>query len=315
MSQQSSILAVVYFLMATIMLNLSDVVVKLLPYWHLSINEGICYRSLASVLMMSPVLWGCRCRLWGGWRQFVVDFIRVGCLWLSIEAMYQSLQLTDLARVYAIGQLGPGITTLIATLVHGERLTRGNVYRLLVNLLGGLCIIGPDFLQTTDGVSWADGLSLLAVVMWSLYNNLQKMVSHDMPARHHLFTMNLFYLGLSVPWMMASGVERQLPLTIEAMMVCSVWGLWLLLASWLYSLALQYEKLSVLIPWEHSALIFAVLIGYLVFSEVVTASTLIGGFLIIMANVLYHRKDRLHQWSQLLNNGMKKKMQSQLSQG
>ena len=60
------------------------------------------------------------------------------------------------------------------------------------------------------------------------------------------------------------------------------------MATYLYTLAFKHASISTLMPFEHTNLVFAIIIGYIIFAETIAPTTVLGATLIVALNLKYY---------------------------
>jgi drug/metabolite transporter (DMT)-like permease len=194
-----------------------------------------------------------------------------------------------LADVHAVAALAPLIATALAIPLLGERVGARRWTAVAMGFVGVVIIIRPGL-----GVfHWTALLPLVAAFFWGLYQVLVRLVSaHDGAATTTLYTA----LVAALAW---SGVSLyqghwQAPDAVG-------WGLLLLLglmaslAHFLVIKALELAPASVLQPFGYTLMLWAVVMGYLVFDHIPDALTLAGAA-IVVASGLYalYRESAAH---------------------
>jgi len=197
---------------------------------------------------------------------------------------FGGLALLPLPEVTAIGYATPIFTVILAALMLGERVRFIRISAVVIGLGGVLIMIWPrlgsgDF---EDGATLGALLILGATMARALVQiHIRQLVQTEHTAAIVFYfsaTASLLAL-LTIPFGWIWPTPGTLALLIGAGIVGGV-------AQILATSAYRFGSPSLLAPYDYSAMIFAIIIGYLWFSELPTAVMLIGAALVIAGNVV-----------------------------
>jgi drug/metabolite transporter (DMT)-like permease len=194
---------------------------------------------------------------------------------------FTAYTLLPLADVTAIGFAAPLFIVMLAALFLRERV---HIYRwsaVVIGFIGVLVIIGPGARAAsgaTVGVMYALTSAALAALAMIF---LRRMSAHEHSTAIAFYFMltaaviSLFTLPFG--WNMPTGPEG-----------------WVLIASGVaggigqlfLSFSYRYGEASLLAPFDYTAMIWAVLLGYFVFGELPMANVWVGAVIVISAGLL-----------------------------
>ncbi|MEY4696189.1 MAG: hypothetical protein RIT14_617 [Pseudomonadota bacterium] len=179
------------------------------------------------------------------------------------------------AEVTAIGYLNPVLVTLGATLFFGERLTWRRIAAVAVALCGALIVLRPGLRDVSAG-----HLSQLAAASFFAASYLfAKRLSQLAPAGMVVAMMSLMVtLGL-LPLAWAVWV----PMTLAQLLWLGLVAAFATTAHYCMTRAFRAAPLAVTQPVTFLQLVWATLLGALVFGEAVDVFVLLGGAVIIGA--------------------------------
>ena len=183
-----------------------------------------------------------------------------------------------IAEAIALSFIAPLIALYLAAMLLGEAIGRTTIAASVIGFSGALVIVGGRLGGDYEDEVWL-GIAaiLLSAVMYAYNLILQRQQAILAQPFEIAFFQNatvVMIYGLFGPWLMVVPPVDQLPQMAGA----AVLGFFSLLClSWAYARA----EAKVLIPVEYTAFIWAAMFGWLVFSEVVTISTLMGTALIV----------------------------------
>lgn len=213
--------------------------------------------------------------------------IQIGRALLLVGAtisIFFAVHYLPLAETYAISFMSPFLAALFAMVLLGEKVSGQRWIAIATGFAGVLIVIQPG----RDVVSWAIVFPMLMAVLWALYQVVTKLLSATEPPLTTLFfTMatGAILLTAIVPffWVMP---EPSAWLLIGFMGLVGLLGQWLLIKA--YALASP----SLLAPFAYTQIVWATLIGYLVFGDFPELSTTVGVIVVIVASLMVIRTSR-----------------------
>ena len=222
-----------------------------------------------------------------GWRRVMgtsaprKQILRGAALWVSAATFLAGLSLLPFATTMVIGSTSPLIVAAIAMPLLAERVGWRRWLAILFGFAGLVVVLRPD----VGSVQWAMLFPLATACAYALYQVLTRQVSGIDGA-----LPNLFYTAL-VGWVLASLAVPFVWTTpsLVHLAILAVHGLVVGLGHFVMILALANAPASLLAPFGYSSLIWAIVLGYLVFGEKPDAGTLAGGAMIALAGIVLAR--------------------------
>ncbi|MAG96198.1 MAG: EamA family transporter [Rhodospirillaceae bacterium] len=218
----------------------------------------------------------------------VLQIVRSLILVVETATFIVAFRYLPLADVHAVAALAPLVATALAIPLLGERVGARRWTAVVLGFVGVLIIIRPGL-----GVfHWTALLPLLAAFFWGIYQVLVRMVSDgDGAATTTLYTALVaalvwggvgLYLG---QWQAPDAVGWSLLLLL---------GLMAALAHFLVIRALELAPASVLQPFGYTLMLWAVVMGYLVFDHFPDPLTLLGAAIVVASGLyaLYRESER-----------------------
>jgi drug/metabolite transporter (DMT)-like permease len=209
------------------------------------------------------------------WRQCV----RAGCLVVATLCAFSALRFLPLTEFTSITFSSPLIVALIAGPLLGEWLGFKRVIAVLIGFAGVLVVTRPGSHGVHPAVLLA-GVTACANAFYSVATRL--VAGHDSPET------TLFYTGLVgsllmvpiVPFVWTTPTSAPVWLAMVGLAAFGALGHWLLI------LAHKRAPASIVAPFFYVQLLWATLLGWLVFGEVPDRWALVGGA-IVMGSGLY----------------------------
>ena len=206
-------------------------------------------------------------------------FCLVGAMTLYLFAI-SKVSLVIAASAYFIGPL---VAVALSVIFLGERLTIAKILGMLIGLIGALIVLQPsgDF----------DAFTLLALsagCLFAVYLVITRRTSAQSEPIRTLSFQCLFGTLLLTPlalFVVEIPASELVPLFVGL-------GLFSLLGHFLTIIAFQKAEASTLAPLVYVELIGAAAIGFLIFSDVATPSTIVGAVLIATAGLVVSIRPR-----------------------
>lgn len=204
---------------------------------------------------------------------------RALCLVAATICSFFALKFLRLTEATSITFSSPLIVALLAGPILGERIGGRRLAAVLTGFAGVLVITRPGL----GGVHAAALLALGAACANALYSMATRLVAANDPSETTLFYTGLVGSAVFLPVLPFVWVW---PASSSIWMLLAGLGLFGALGHWLLILAHRRAPASVLAPFFYVQLLWATLLGYLVFGESPDRWTVLGGA-VVMASGLY----------------------------
>ncbi len=266
--------------------SVSDTIIKILAGRHpvpLLVWARWGFQVLAMLIWLGPSMGVGMVRT----TQLRMQLIRGVLLIGSSLCFMSALKFIPLAEATALNYLTPTIVIVLGVLFLDERMTAARIAFVICGFTGMLMIVRP-------GAMIFDGASLLALgsaMFYAVYQITTRMLAAEDP-RVTLFYPALVGVGLMTlvwPWF-GSAIDLSW-LDIAMLATIGVLGT---IGHFLFILAFQRAPASALTPFTYIHLVFATLIGWVVFSNLPGPLTFAGMGLIAGSGLLltWHERRR-----------------------
>ena len=262
------------------LLTANDAVSKYLTESH-PVGQVICLRQAATLLVIVPYVmavtgWGAlRVASWPGQ-------VTRGLLFVANAALIVlALSLLPLATVITIMFASPIITAAVSLPMLAERVGPQRWLAILAGFAGVLIVIRPG----AAGFEWALLIAVAAAVANSLRDVMTRLLSRTETSIAILFWSTLIVMAagaLTAPF----GWQPVTP-TAAAWFVLA--GVFNASAHFLLIEALRLGEAAVITPVRYTSLIWATLIGYVVWRELPDAWVFAGSAVIIASSIYMMR--------------------------
>ncbi|SNR33962.1 DMT family transporter [Puniceibacterium sediminis] len=203
---------------------------------------------------------------------------------------FAALGLLPLPEVTAIGYASPLLTVLLAAVLLGERLRAFRLTAVGIGLVGVLVILWPRL--TLADVDRAAAIGVVLILVSSVLRALAQVQVRRLVATEQTSAI-VFYFSLTatVLSLLTLPFGWVVPTLAEAVTLVGA-GLIGGLAQIMLTSAYREAEAALLAPFEYASMLFALLIGYVIFEEVPTGAMLLGAAIVISAGVLIIWRER-----------------------
>ena len=256
-------------------------------------GQAVFFRSFFALPIIFLWIWQR-----GELRQALVPNNLMGHVWRgvigtsSMGLTFAGLSILPLLEVTAIGYATPIATVALAAIILGERIRIFRMSAVAMGLVGVMIVIWPRISVGADSITTAASLGAMMVLAASLLRALVQIHLRTLVKTEHTAAivfyfsataslLALFTIPFGWVWPSASVVG----LLVGAGLVGGV-------AQILVTSSFRYAGASMLAPFDYTSMIFAAVIGYVVFAEVPTPSIWIGAALVIAGGILILWRER-----------------------
>lgn len=261
-------------LMSAFYFSIVNVLVKLLK--NIPSYEVALFRTIVSLIMSWMMIRSAGINPWGNNKRDL--FIRGFFGTISLLLYFYTLQNMPLASAVTIQYLSPIFTTILATFILKEKTKPFHWLFFLISFCGVLFIKGFDTRLSSDMILL--GLTS-AFTSGIAYNFVRKLKDTDHPIVT-VFYFPLVSVPVIVPYTLLHWTQPQ---GIEWLYLLFV-GIFTQQAQVHMTKAYQSEKISIVSNFNYTGIIFALVMGYIVFGEGFNIYSIIGTIMIITGAIL-----------------------------
>ena len=212
-----------------------------------------------------------------------LHFLRCFSGLIALVAIFIALRSLPLATVVSISFAAPIFTTIFSIFLLSEKV---GIYRWLAVLIGFLGII----IITQPGISSLN-IYYIFPIIFCLGLSYVAITIRQLSTTEPVWLIS-FYFSLSITILSF--------FTIPSGWVMPNWSDFLLLSLvgvfggvanlWL-SLSYRYSEVSLVTPLKYLSLVFAIILGYLIWEEIPTLKSLFGAVLVIVSTLIIFRRE------------------------
>ncbi|WP_262504044.1 DMT family transporter [Sphingosinithalassobacter sp. CS137] len=282
---------VVAFLVATAGIALFSAMDAVLKGLSLAIGVyvALLWRNAAGILF-SGALWLRRGPRWPGRTALRLHLLRGIVSTVMAVLFFWGLARVPMGQAIALTHIAPLLALFLAALLLKERIGRRTVFASLVALAGVATILYGQTQSQLGDAALLGALAVMASAVCYSYNIIlmrqQAQVAGPLEIAFFQSAIVTLLLALAAPWLGSVPALVHWPAILFAAALATAS---LLLLGWAYARA----DASYLAPTEYTAFLWASLLGYLVFGEVVSFWTVVGAVLIVGGCIWAARTPRI----------------------
>ncbi len=273
---------IVYILTSAFFFSLMALAVKSVP--NLPLSEKVFFRNFVGLLAISVTM--LRNKV-----PFVINapklmFLRAFFGLAGVGFYYSALSLLPLADAVILNKLSPIFVVVFALVFIKEPYLKGQVWIILLGLLGALLVIKPSF----DFQIFPALIAVAsAVCSGAAYTVIRRLTQYD-KSTVIVFYFCLFSSIVLIPFMILEGFE--IPSLTEGLSLLAI-GAFALIAQLFMTNAYKYAPASELSIYNYIEIVFSLLWGLILWHETPDFVAFIGASLIIMAGYLNYRIQKI----------------------
>jgi drug/metabolite transporter (DMT)-like permease len=271
---------------AYMLFTVHDSAIKLLvvtiPVWQILFFRSVtiligCYifegTSLPMKVVRSPII-----------KPMVLRSMLLLVAWISYYSAARTLQLAEVTTLY---YAAPIVGTILAAIVLKEKVTLVRWMAVGIGFCGVLIASNPVGLA----ISWPVYLALQAAVLWATAMVLLRKTALHEKSLVQMTVSNIMFILMTgtmtlLHWQTPGGHE--LILLLSTGIVAGV-------AQFALFEGMRKAPVSVLAPFEYTSLVWAFLLGYLIWGDIPKDNVFIGAILILSAGSIIIVGERLRR--------------------
>ena len=267
-----------YMLLSAASFALMGCLVKLAGSWHVPLLQIIFVRALVSIVLS---LWDiARARVHPLGQRRGLLFARGLAGFIALTGVFYAVLHLPYAQATVLQYLHPVFTALLAFWFLAESPTRATLACIILSLVGLGWMVSPYFggaettaiplLAITAGLGGALGSGIA-------YTLVRKLVTTEHPS-----VIVLYFPMVCLPGTLLLGFDDFVWPTPEAWVALIGVGVFTQLGQLSLTRAMQFDSASRTTSLSYLQIVFAALLGWIIFGEMPTTATLIGASLILL---------------------------------
>ncbi|MEW5852627.1 MAG: DMT family transporter [Myxococcota bacterium] len=247
-------------------------------------QEIVLARVVVTLVMSVVTLRGLGIRPWGTQRGWLVARGLVGFGGLS--CFYYGITALPLADATVLQYTNPVLTAALAALVLRERMTAHDVVGMVVSLVGVVMVVRPQFLF---GTSSLDGWAVLVSLAGAVFSAFAYVIVRKLRDTEHPMVIVFYFPLVSLPLAIPAAIPSAVwPGPLDWVLLVGV-GVATQLAQVFMTRGLHAETAGRATAVSYLQVVFAYVLGILVFHEIPTALSVVGAALIVGGTLVVAR--------------------------
>ncbi len=263
--------------------------VKAVSQYDIPVLEIVAARAIVSLVISYLDVKRKRISIWGENKTLLIARGAAG--FVALLCGYFAMTALPLAEATMLKHLSPIFTALMALLFLKEQIQRSTMLCIVLSIIGLVIMVKPDLIFS----STVNELPLISVVA-ALFGSLVAAVAYVIVRRLSQVedsSVIIFYFPLiALPISVALLGDNFVMPGFEALILLLLVGIFTQIGQVGLTKALQYEEAGKATAYSYVQVLFALILGWALFSEIPTFWTLAGGGFIIsgaLINVLWKR--------------------------
>jgi S-adenosylmethionine uptake transporter len=275
-------LGVVLYLAGVAMFAVNDALGKWLVKDY-GVGQLMLLRTLGAAVVLAPLVVSLRVKLIDP-RRPALQVLRVLCAAADTFAFYYATRTMPLADVMTFYMAMPLIVIALSAPLLGERVERYRWIAVLVGFVGVLIALRP----TPQMLSWAAPIALFGSIAYAL----SQVITRDLRGIHWLPLVLWQFVGTglvgaaTIPWVWTTPSLFDLGLMFLVGVVAMICIICIVRA-------LSFARAAVVAPLQYTALLWAAILGWLIWRDTPSLPIIIGNAIIIGSGLYVVAKDRM----------------------
>ena len=274
-------LGFLYMFLCVCAFSIMDLIVK----WseHYPLGEVLFFRGFFGLLFYFFIIPKERLKDFYYTKRAGLHFLRCMFGLIALLAIFTALRNLPLATVVSISFAAPIFATIFSIFFLSEKVGFFRWLAVLVGFIGIIIITEPGFsslnIYYAYPIIFCLGLSYVAITIRQLSTTEPVwLISLNFSAAITLASIFTIPFG----WIMPN---------IKDLILLSLIGVFGGVANLWLSQSYKFSEVSLVTPLKYLALVFAIIFGFFIWSEVPTFKTLIGALLVIVSSVIIFRRE------------------------
>jgi drug/metabolite transporter (DMT)-like permease len=247
-----------------------------------SVGQLLLLRGSAALLLLLPIIWRHR-------QDFVhmerpwLQLVRVTLSTLEVAAFFIATVYLPLADVITYYLAGPIFVTAMSAIFLREKVGWRRWTAILIGFCGVVIALRPSAQTVSLPALIALGGSLSFATLMLITRSLRKTPDIVMASSQFVGTFLLGAVMSAFHWV---------PPTPGSLVIFALAGVISVTALFCVNRSLKLAPASVVVPYQYSMIVWAVIFGFVVFGDVPEVATIVGAAIIIGAGFYIYLRER-----------------------
>jgi drug/metabolite transporter (DMT)-like permease len=278
-----SLAGIGFMLAAMFAFSLNDVMGKWLVATY-GVAQILLIRSFAAALMLAPAVYRT------GWREVAfpdrpwLHVFRAFCSTAEVAFFYWAVIYLPLADAVTFYLAGPIFVTLMAVIFLKEQVGWRRWTAIVIGFIGVLVAVNP----TGQGMGWPALIALAGTILFAALNILTRRL-----AGTNEVTLVSWQVASALLFGLAVAPFRWVMPSLADFLALMLLGIVANLAHMGVNRALRYAPAAVVVPYQYTLIVWAVLLGYLFFGDWPALHVFIGSAIIVAAGLYIFLREQI----------------------
>ncbi len=269
-----------YMLMSALGFALMSACVKLVNTHGIPVLEIVAARAFISLLISYADIKRKNISMWGNNKALLVARGGVGSI--ALIFVYYSVSTLPLAEATIFQYLHPVFTALLAVIFLKEKVHRSTIICIVLCLLGLMIMVNPS----KDLASELPMLSVAAALTGAFLSAIAYVIVKRLSRSEDSSVIILYFPLMALPMSVILLGEDYVAPDLNALILLVFVGVFTQVGQVGLTKAMQTEVASKATAYSYVQVVFSIILGWLIFSEVPAFWTCIGGALIIVGALI-----------------------------
>ena len=280
-NRSATLAGIALMLLAVWMFSFGDALGKFIVATY-SVGQLLLLRAAASLVLLSPVIWRNRAAFRSIQRPGL-QVLRVVLSTLEVAAFFAASVYLPLADVITYYLAAPIFVTAASAIFLGEKVGWRRWSAILVGFVGVMIALRPS----TQAFSWPAMIALAGSASFAalmiITRSLRGTPDVVLTAAQFIGTLLFGIVVAPFGWITPSLADFSLFVIAGCISIIAAMGV---------NRSLKLAPASVVVPYQYTMIIWAVMFGYFVFGDVPSLAMLIGAAIIILAGLYIFLRER-----------------------
>lgn len=205
------------------------------------------------------------------------NIFRVGIEIISMPLWIISISKLDISQAVSLSFTTPIFAAILASVFLNDKMRMSSIISCVIGLIGAIIVINPR----SEEISVYAILTLIVCVCWASSSVfIKKLTTSTQHPLHIVLYTNTIIALCMLPIILISSQRPSIE-ELGNILILAVTGL---AAHFLLAMAMKHSKISKIVPFDYTRLIFSAAFAYLFFGEIITNNTIIGSIIIFLAS-------------------------------
>ena len=261
--------------------SLMDLIVKWSDSYPL--GQVIFFRGFFGVLLYFLIMPRDRIKNFYYTKRPGLHFLRCFFGLIALLSIFTALRNLPLATVVSISFAAPIFTTILSIFLLSEKVGLFRWLAVIVGFIGIIIITEPGFTSLN--------IYFIYPLIFCLGMSYVAITIRQLSTTEPVWLISLYFSAtitlasfFTIPYGWIMPDIKDLILLMSIGILGGAANLWL-------SQSYKFSEVSLVTPLKYLALVFAIIFGYFIWSEVPSIKTLVGAFLVITSSIIIFRRE------------------------